>query len=164
MIKKKAKKMTLENFKKYGTFSSLVSPAGPKLGAGDVEFYRDMIQDDNQGTVSYSVCRVKPRAFVASVAECHDYANEALMPVDGDVYMHVGAATKSDEIDMNDFEVFFVPMGTMVVLRRGVWHHAVFAAGKSVVNALIALPERTYKNDCTVVRLPEDKCISFEGI
>jgi ureidoglycolate lyase len=76
--------------------------------------------------------------------------------------MHVGAATKNNEIDANDFEIFFVPKGTMVVLRKGVWHHAVFAAGDGVINALIALPERTYKNDCTVVRFTEDKCIFFE--
>ena len=164
MIKKKAHKMTMENFKKYGAYSDIINPSGAKLGAGGIEFYRDLLQDDNQGTASYSVCRVKPREFIASVAECHNYANESLMPIDGDVYMHVGAATKSDDIDPNDFEIFFIPKGTMVVLRRGVWHHAVFPAGDSTVNALIILPERTYKNDCNVIRLSENKSISFEGI
>jgi ureidoglycolate lyase len=57
-----------------------------------------------------------------------------------------------------------VPKGTLVVLRRGVWHHAPFAAGKSAVNAIIVLPERTYKNDCIVVDYSGEKSVEFAPV
>ena len=53
-------------------------------------------------------------------------------------------------------QVFRVPMGTMVVLRPGVWHHAPFTVDDDPANVLIVLPERTYANDCLVVELGED--------
>lgn len=161
MINKKAKHLTLENFKKYGTFSNLIDPDAVFIGEKPVEFFRDVIQDDNQGTSSFSICRVEPRAKDIEISEYHNYANETLFPIDGDIYIHVCFATGSDDIDLDEFEVFFVPKGTLVVIRRGVWHHAPHAVGQTAVNTIIMLPERTYKNDCIVI---EHKKFSFDGI
>ena len=163
MIKKKAQKLTLENFKKYGTFSNLIDPEAVSIGEKPIQFFRDIIQDDNQGTASYSICRTESRDFVVNVAEYHNYANEGILPLDGDIYIHVGKATPED-IDPNEFEIFFVPKGTLVVIRRGVWHHAPFSAGDTPVNTIIVLPERTYKNDCIVVDYSGDKSVAFDGI
>jgi len=163
MIAKKAKKLTLENFKKYGTYSNLIDPEAVAFGEKPIQFFRDIIQDDNQGTASYSICRVEKRDFVVDIAEYHNYANETILPLDGDVYVHVGVAT-ADDIDPNEFEIFFVPKGTLVVIRRGVWHHAPFAAGDDPVNAIIVLPERTYKNDCIVVDYSGEKSVRFESV
>ena len=52
----------------------------------------------------------------------------------------------------------------MVVIRRGVWHHAPFSANDTPVNTMIVLPERTYNNDCIVVEFNGDDRIVFEGI
>ncbi len=163
MITKTAKKLTLEGFKKYGTYSEMINPQSVHIGSKPIEFFRDIIQDDNQGTSSYSICRVKKRDYIVDVAEYHNYANEIILPLDGDIYIHVGVATP-DDIDPNEFEIFFVPKGTLVVIRRGVWHHAPFAAGDEAVNTVIVLPERTYKNDCIVVDYKDDKSVEFKPL
>lgn len=160
MIKKKVKKLTLEDFKKYGTYAKLIDPeTAVKIGEKPVEFFRDMIQMNNPGTASYSICRTEPRALIVDVTEYHNHASEGILPLDGDVFLHVGYATPDDDIDTNEFEVFLLPMGTLAVVRAGVWHHAPLAAENAPVNTLIILPERTYKNDCIVVELDEDKQI-----
>ena len=161
MITKKARKLTLDNFKKYGTYANLIDPDTVFLGVNPVMFFRDMIQDDNQGTASYSNCRVEPREKTIDVSEYHNKANEVMFPIDGDIYIHVCHATADDNVDFDNFEVFFVPKGTLIVIRPGVWHHAPHAAGDTPVNTIIVLPERTYKNDCVVIE--HDK-FSFEGI
>jgi ureidoglycolate lyase len=163
MIKKQAKKLNLEDFKKYGTFANMIDPEAVAFGEKPVQFFRDIIQDDNQGTASYSICRVEPRDFLVDVAEYHNVANEAILPLDGDIYIHVGIAT-ADDIEPDAFEIYFVPKGTLVVIRRGVWHHAPFAAAGQAVNTIIVLPERTYKNDCIVVDYSGERSVEFEGI
>ena len=56
-----------------------------------------------------------------------------------------------------------MPRGTLACLRPGVWHHAPYAFGSNLVNCLIVLPERAYKNDCTVFDVPLDRQIRITG-
>ncbi len=163
MLTKKVQALTLEGFKSYGTFSTMINPSGPHLGVGPVAFYRDPLQLDNAGSASFSVTRTEPRELIVKMAEYHNHCGEALMPIDGDIYIHVGYATGSDEVKTEEFEIFRVPMGTMVVIRPGVWHHAGFCTGDKPVNTLVVLPERAYKNDCTMVRLSEEQFIQIEA-
>jgi ureidoglycolate lyase len=77
--------------------------------------------------------------------------------------MHVAPAVPQKEFPFDQVEVFRVPRGTICCLRPGVWHHAPFALETDVVNCLIALPERTYMNDCTVFTFPEQERIKITG-
>ena len=56
-----------------------------------------------------------------------------------------------------------MPRGTICCLRPGVWHHAPYAFSTDVVNCLVALPERTYMNDCKVFQFPADKHMKIVG-
>lgn len=159
------KKLTPEGFQKFGTYASMVSPSGPHFGAGPIEYYRDMVQS-TLGAVpvaSFGVCRVVKRPFIVDVSEFHSTACEIVLPLDGDVLMHVAPACEEAEFPANDAEVFLVPKGTIACLRPGVWHHAPYAFGTSTVNCLIMLPERIYKNDCTVFQVPPDRQIRITG-
>jgi len=159
------KKLSLEGFRKFGTWSCMVSPSGPHLGAEPIQFYGDMVQS-TLGAVpvaSFGVCRVMKRPFVIDVSEFHDTCCEIVLPLDGDVLMHVAPAGPSPEFPSDAAEVFLVPRGTLACLRPGVWHHAPYAFGSNVVNCLIVLPERTYKNDCTVFDVPLDRQIRITG-
>jgi len=101
------------------------------------------------------------------VSEYHDTCCEVVMPLDGDVLMHVAPAVPEREFPFDLAEVFFVPKGTLCCLRPGVWHHAPYAfgglVGQPVVNCLIALPERTYMNDCKVYQFPVDRQLKIVG-
>ena len=105
----------------------------------------------------------KTRAVV-DVAEFHTKTCEGILPLDNDVLIHVGPATPSaSKVPLEKIKVFRVPKGTMVVLKPGVWHHAPFSLNKNPANVVILLPERTYANDCTVVKLPQKSQIKIIG-
>jgi ureidoglycolate lyase len=143
----------------------MVNPDAICIGEEPVEFYRDMVQVDlaGAGSVSLSTCRVLKRPPVVDVTEYHTACGEGILPLDGDVLIHVGPATPNGEVPLDRIEVFRVPQGTAVSLRPGVWHHAPFAVNTEVANVLIVLPERTYANDCEVCEIPEDEQITIEG-
>jgi ureidoglycolate hydrolase len=50
--------------------------------------------------------------------------------------------------------VFRVPAGSGVVLDRGVWHGAPFAAGEKT-SAIVLILEGTGRDDLTLMRFPE---------
>ncbi len=88
--------------------------------------------------------------------------NALILPLDNDVLIHVAPATPAAVVPLDKVRVFRVPRGTMVTLRPGVWHHAPFTANNQPANVLIVLPERTYANDCVVVKLDEKDRIRIE--
>ncbi len=152
--------LSVDAFSPFGFVAGHLNPSAEKIGDAPVEFFRDMAQLDlgSANRASFSTCRVEAREFVVDVTEFHSRTGEGVLPLDGDVLVHVGPAT-TGEVPVNAIRVFRVPRGTLVVLRPGVWHHAPFAVGAQPVNVLIVLPERTYANDCAVVKLEVDERI-----
>lgn len=154
-----AQELSIEKFCIYGSYSNMLSPQTPHLGAPPCEFYRDMgVLTLGSATVAgLSVTRCYQRPMVITELEYHTNTGEAILPLDGDVYIHVGAATGNGNVPFDSLEVFHVSQGTLVVLRPGVWHCGPFCANTEITNVLVVLPERSYANDCTVVKLPEEK-------
>lgn len=149
--------LSLHTFRDFGQYTDLFGSDYAKIGAPPIEFFRDQsLQTLGEDTaVSYSTCRCAPRPRVIDTTEHHSRTCEMLLPLDQDVLMHFGPATPAGEAPPLDrFRVFRVPRGTLVVIRPGVWHHAPFATEDRPANILVALPERTYANDCVVVTLP----------
>lgn len=159
------KKLSPESFAKYGSYANMINPSAPKIGAEPIEFYRDMVQSQLglSPVVSFGVCRVVKRPFVMDISEYHDTCCEVVMPLDGDVLMHVAPAVPEKEFPVDQAEVFLVPKGTLCCLRPGVWHHAPYALQTDVVNCLIAMPERTYVNDCKFFSFPPDRHFKIVG-
>jgi ureidoglycolate lyase len=157
------KRLTPEAFRPFGDYAALINPKATVIGKPPVEFYRDMLplRLGTSSVASISVCRVGTRPAVVDVTEFHDETEEGILPLDGDVLIHVAAATPGEKPPVDRIEVFRVPQGTFVTLRRGVWHHAPLALDRQVVNVLIILPERTYKTDCTVVELPRAQRVAI---
>lgn len=149
--------LSMESFRPFGSFADMIDPDSICIGAKPVEFFRDMINLNlgQSSIVSFSVCRVEKRELVIDTTEYHSHCAEGVMPIDGDVLVHVAPATPNGETPSDRMRIFRVPRGTMVVLNPGVWHHAPFACASQYVNVLIVLPERTYANDCNVVRLEQ---------
>lgn len=166
MRKTVVKELGMGGFREYGSFVRMIDPDVAKFGAEPIEFFRDMLQVDLDGrtAASLSICRVCKRPLIISVAEHHSSCGEGILPLDGDVVIHVGPASRNGVVPVEDFEVFRVPKGTLVSLRPGVWHHAPFTLSGGPVNVLVILPERTYANDCVVYQIPEKDRIEIEGI
>ena len=166
MRKLQVKELTLEGFREYGAFSNMINPDRPKIGEEPIEFFRDMVPVELGAiaTPLFSTCRVSKRPPIIDLTECHTRCGEGILPLDADIVIHVGIATPTGEVPLNRIEVFRIPMGTLVAIRPGVWHHAPFVCGSDVANVLIVLPERTYANDCTEVEIPEHERMQIVGI
>ena len=95
--------------------------------------------------------------------EYHNTCAEAMLPLDGDTYIHVAPAGPADHVPYDEVEVFRVPKGTMVTLRPGVWHHGPFCVDTDSLQTLIILPERLYAYDCTVLTAPEADKLRIEA-
>lgn len=158
----KAKRMTSKNFQFYGTFMDLIDVNGPKIGVGDVEFYRDMVQGNIGNNIpSYSIVKTNKRAMVIDEAEQHFYCTETIVPLNDDIVIFVGEST--DKVYPSEkIEAFIVPQNTIVVLKAGVWHKAPYPINKESVNTLVVLPERAYANDCYCIKLNEEEQIEIE--
>ena len=155
----RVEELSVSGFLPFGTYADMIDPDTEKIGAPPVEFYRDMVQQDLGGasTVSCSGWRVEERARGIYVTEYHSTTGEGLLPLDGDVLIHVAPASPPGAaVHLDKLRVFRVPRGTMVVLRPGVWHHAPFVMDGSPAHVLVVLPERAYANDCEVIELGAD--------
>jgi ureidoglycolate lyase len=153
------KQLTCEAFKTYGSFANMLEPKGPKLGGGPVEFFRDMeiLSLGQTSAAAFSVTRIQKREYIINAMECHMNTGEGILPLDGDILVHVAPSTRKEVIPLNQIEVFRVPKGTLLTLRPGVWHCAPFAENSDVVNVLVILPERTYANDTYFYSIPKDE-------
>ncbi|HEY3376197.1 MAG TPA: ureidoglycolate lyase [Armatimonadota bacterium] len=152
--------LTLEAFQKYGTFAPMTPPTAKALAKGDIiSFWPDCGGVLDLGPVASNqlalgICQVAWRELQVDVSEFHTATGEGNLPLDGDIYIHVAPPTADDTMPVDAIEIFFVPKGTMVIMKAGVWHHAPFSTkpGKTV-NTVILLPQRTYANDCVVSEL-----------
>jgi ureidoglycolate lyase len=110
---------------------------------------------------AFSVTRIQKREKIIDAMECHMRTGEGILPLDGDILIHVAPATPTDNIPLDQIEVFRVPKGTLITLRPGVWHCAPFVENENVVNVLIVLPERTYVNDVFFYMIPKEEQIGI---
>ena len=84
------------------------------------------------------------------------------MLIDGDAVMAFASAGEEQKLPVAKVEAFYIPKGTMLVIRAGVWHFAQIPVGNAPVTALVLLPERTYANDCVLTELEAEEQIVVE--
>jgi ureidoglycolate lyase len=160
----KIKELTQDSFSRYGSYANMIRPNADKIGEEPIEFYRDIIPlDVGARQASFSVCRVLDRPKVVDLTEFHNTTEEGILPLDADVLLHVAPATPDGEPPLKDIEIFRVPRGTFVRLRKGVWHHAPFVIGAEEANVLIVLAERVYAIDCEVREIPRRQQVKIES-
>lgn len=160
----KVRELDEKSFKVYGSFAGMIDPDTPKLGPPPVEFHRDMarIALSSDTPPSFSITRVSPRPLVIEKFEYHNRTGEAILPLDGDILIHLAPAGRGSIIPYDGIDVFRIPKGTLVVLHPGVWHQAPYCLGGDPVNVLVVLPERTYELDCATVLFPEKEKLRID--
>jgi ureidoglycolate lyase len=147
-----------EAFRNIGDFEDLLG-LGERFTGGPVTdgFFPDTLQFDNNGkAMSISICRVSGTPTHIKAVEYHSQCYEGILPLDGDIYMFAAPPWQST---LDDIRIYRVPRGTMVKLKPGVLHGTVISVDGSDVNVLVALPERTYANDCVLTELKEEDWI-----
>jgi ureidoglycolate lyase len=158
----KAKKLTPEAFRPYGSYVDLVNPPDcvftSNLEAG---FYPDMVFADLGGSTAAALSNSRAGLLEKNIikfAEIHNHCGEGMLPIDGDIMIYLAPASPR-ECPLDKMEAFYIPKGTALTIRKGVWHGMQFAVSEKFVNTLIILPERTYANDCVFRVLSEDEQI-----
>ena len=105
---------------------------------------------------------VSYRCRLIDAGEYHNNTCEVSMPLNGDALVWVAPADCSARVPTEKIEVFYVPQGTLLNIRPGVWHHAAFALDEKPLDVMIVLPERAYINDCVCLSIPEAEQIAIE--
>ena len=162
MKKIRFKELSFESFMKYGSFTDLKTPKETNFGNKEVCFYPDLLQQNlgNSKTASFSVCHiVKSDHVIIKSSEFHNFCNETIMPLNGDILMHIAPVTDKEVLQTNKIEVFRIPALTLVTVRPGVWHHIPFTYCCDSADIMVVLPERTYINDCHLYMIPEGEFI-----
>ncbi|SCP99274.1 ureidoglycolate lyase [Anaerobium acetethylicum] len=157
MKKIKIKSLTAEAFNGYGSFYDLINPTGHNLG----DFYHDHILypvSGNQPIGFSTLISKKSDEMIVKKAEYHNYTSEIILPLDGDIIVYVAPPSKNPVPELA--EAFLVPQGTMIKLNTGVWHMCPFSV-EDITHIMVALPERVYSNDCSVVEYAEEQYIEI---
>jgi len=159
----KAEPLTMEAFRKYGTFQNLLDITGTTEPWEKTEngFFPDLVRM-NFGIGNCTCASVnkitKAEGNVIQFTEYHGHTSEGILPIDGDCIIHVGKA--NGPITSEKLRAFYVPRGTFVALNPGVLHGNQITCKEETVHVLILLPERTYGNDCVVVSFePDDRVV-----
>lgn len=134
----KAKELTLENFERYGSFASMVEPRNLSVGPEIHAFFCDqLVYYTAPGLpVGLSTSHVRKRPVVVDRTEVHRNCGEVLLPLDGDIYIHVGPAPGWTRPTLRSSRSSGVPQGTAVCLRPGTWHFAAFPCTAEAVSVL----------------------------
>jgi len=157
MRKIKIKQLTAEVFNEYGSFYDLINPIGHNLG----DFYHDHVLYPVSVDLPIGFSTLiskKAEEMIIKKVECHNHTSEIILPMDGDIIVHVAPPSKAPVPELT--EAFFVPKGTIIKLNTGVWHMCPFSI-EDITHIMVALPERTYFNDCSVVEYQEGQYIEI---
>ena len=153
----KIESLTQEAFAPYGAYYDLLHPTGHALCGELHAFYPDRLLDRIDANVGFSPIVVKrPEKMIVNAVEYHTTTAEVILPLTGDMVLHVAQPSAGVPIP-DETRAFLVPKGTVIRMNAGVWHLCPLPAKDDALTCLIALPECTYANDCTVVDLQSDE-------
>ncbi len=159
--------LTDPRFQAVGTCQDMLHPGGEKFGDGKtVDFYRDMLplKLGKDAAASFSLCHARSREPLIQAVEYHTSTEEAILPLDADIAMAFAPATAAGSAPLDRMTAYRIPRGTMVILKAGAWHSGPYVIGSAAVHILVALPERTYANDCVVRELGAAETLRIAGL
>ena len=145
----------------------MLRPEWEKIGDGrTVDFFRDILplRLGVETVASFSLCHARSREPLIEAVEYHTSTEEAILPLDADIAMAFAPATPAGPVPLDRMTAYRIPRGTMVVLRAGAWHSGPYLIGAGAVHILVALPERTYANDCIVRELGPAERLRIAGL
>ncbi len=116
------KELSEDSFKGFGSYYDVLNPTGHNLG----DFYHDHVMYPVLGgqAVGFSSLLCHPsEEMIVTAAEYHNYTAEILLPLDGDVIIHVAPPSKESVSHLTG--AFLIPKGMLVKLRSirvyGIW-------------------------------------------
>lgn len=157
MRKIKAEKLSHEAFHFYGDFADMIPEQLPDMNMDQVLLDLGRPYENCAFSLIRSqVCENN----TAIMAEYHSLTGQAFLPMDGDVLLYVARPTTGD-CPIEKMRAFYVPKGTLVVVKPGVWHFTPMAVERPV-NVMISLVQRTWANDVTFYGFKDEEKFQIE--
>jgi len=148
----------IENVVSLLSVSETEQPEAPGL----LEFYPNLATLELDGhDPGISVVRTR-RVFSQepiTKIEYHIFADEGILPLDGDIVILVGCPTGPDDPSVSDLHAVLVPAGVFVSLLAKARHSPPMSLDDKAVHVMIILPEDTPEMDYEVTKLAEGVCI-----
>jgi ureidoglycolate lyase len=153
-----AEPLTRDAFTPYGEIVTLPSEREHAAGPGWRWWAEVALLEGDGRRWGVGYLDLEPAAHRFDWAERHMRTLEAVFASSGDLLVYVGPPDHMDDPErlppFKDFRAFHVPSGSGVVLNRGVWHGAPFAATEKTT-AVVLILEGTGRDDLTLVRFPD---------
>jgi ureidoglycolate lyase len=152
------RELSPQAFAPYGRVIEAPGRAADAAGPGWTWWAETVLLSGDGRPWGVGYLSLEPTKLQFDWAERHMRTLEAIVPIGGDCYVYVGPPDHPEEPrrlpPFERFEVFRVPSGSGVVMDRGVWHGAPFAAD-GPTGALVLILEGTGRTDVTLVRFPD---------
>lgn len=134
----KAERITVENFRMFGTLVSSESRK-PDADVEELKFWNRLGVMEHSGDTSVSIVETFGKnGLVESTLERHLKTGETLIPA-GDIII-IAALSSKENIDMPDpdsAKAFSVKTGEAIIFAPGTWHHAPLTTEESVKTFVI---------------------------
>lgn len=163
-----AKKITRENFLKYGEVMNLLDDEemAKKSVRGAGGFKPDLMTLNFGGDTLPTVCVAtvkKQDKFVIGFVENHVHTCEGVMALDNDVIIYAGVPSRSMDgsLKCDNLEAFILPVGTFVRYDPYVIHGTQYVIDAPEAHVLVMLPQRTFNNDMHAGRLDDDEKVEI---
>ncbi len=143
MIKIETKKVSPENFKKFG--KAVNSPSGsPTSESNDYKFWSDIADYKIDGETEIGICTVyRQKEMTITGMERHLRTPEILIPIDGAFVLPL----LIDGEDEKSAESFRVEIGEAVKINDAVWHGACLPADKEESSYFVIFRKGTPRED-----------------
>jgi ureidoglycolate lyase len=162
----RARELSADAFAPYGRVIEAPARAGDATGPGWTWWAETALLAGDGRPWGVGCLTLEPSELRFDWAERHMRTLEAVVPTTGDVFVYVGPPEHLDEPirppSLDRFEVFRVRQGAGVVMDRGVWHGAPFAADRPTV-AFVLLLEGTGRTDVALVRFHDTPVAFADG-
>ena len=138
-----AKRITPENFKKFGKVVN--SPSGkPTSEAAEYKFWSDIADYKIDGETEIGICTVyRQEENMITEMERHLKTPEILIPIDGAFVLPLVIEGE----DISHSEAFRVNVGEAVKINDGVWHGACLPADKDESSYFVIFRKGTPHTD-----------------
>ena len=151
----KIKKLTPENFKKFGQVIQEPTQAEP-TGSGDAfTYWKQQAVFGIDGKTEVGFLKVKQAEMAFTEMEQHVGTPEMLVALDGD-YIIAVAPPGSPTPAAGEVEAFHVSKNQAVVMADGCWHFIPFPVDTPEVNMLVIFKDNCSQEDLILKDLDEN--------
>lgn len=150
----RAKKLTAEDFAKYGEVIDLSPSVEPTVSAEVLDYWKQQAVFSIDGPAEIGVLKVKKHEMVFEKMEQHTETPEILIGQGGGFVVPV--APPSDDVPSPDkIEAFEVGPRQAIMLKRSCWHWVPNPADKDELTILVLFKDNTSADDLVVKDIAE---------